>query len=360
MSPNDWDVGYILPNVSLTQAFEAPYIALVPHNDTRLIKIKSSVRGCDKLLNCFIDQANKKVEPSIIIVDRQAPKKVWTDEALVAFRNSIAMAVILRNWAEVDPNSSPGGPLFSDFFDFYPYTLGADGVFVALNPALSSIYSSSAKFVGMSAPHLPHLFKRSFTVDENLLIPLLLFWKLRFASPGKDDRISRVLFRSIEMAYHALSTPIKNQSTLHDYGISLAEWVSAFEILAHPKNATVDVTVVMNLLEGFSWNDNRLKYRRYVAKIGRTKKYRVNLICRLYKDIYDARNTFLHGNPVTDRVIYPFGKKSLPSLWQLAPVIYRVALMAFLERHVKRKRPGLIYPFIESHYEDCFLQMIDS
>jgi hypothetical protein len=56
------------------------------------------------------------------------------------------------------------------------------------------------------------------------------------------------------------------------------------------------------------------------------------LAAYLYWEIYRARNDFLHGNPVSRERLFPFKNDKRPPLPHLAPLIYKTALLGFLER----------------------------
>jgi hypothetical protein len=61
------------------------------------------------------------------------------------------------------------------------------------------------------------------------------------------------LFRSLNMANQALQAPGGTDTTYYDVGRSIALWISAFEILAHPPNANANLQVVYELLENIKW-----------------------------------------------------------------------------------------------------------
>ena len=58
----------------------------------------------------------------------------------------------------------------------------------------------------------------------------------------------------------------------------------------------------------------------------------MNLSQKLYKELYDTRNAFLHGNPVTEKRLRPFGRKNVQAITRYAPLLYKIALISFLEQ----------------------------
>ena len=141
--------------------------------------------------------------------------------------------------------------------------------------------------------------------------------------------------RSLNMAHHACQLPA-NQDTRHfDYGRQVALWVSAFEILAHPQTEQVDKRFVCDLLDRAHWTQAQGSTKKTHGE--RNPDGWRGIPSWLYLRLYDARNNYLHGNPVspeslrlpgTDRVVADF-----------AAPLYRIALTAFL---------GLRPPDVES------------
>ncbi len=377
MNERKWDIIYVLPNISLQQTFETSCVALVPFQDERVRQIEATSAECSKVLNSFFDHSKRKVEPSVLLIAKDASPTVMSEEALVSFRNAVSMAIIIKSWASVVPKGNVMSPLFSDFFDFYPIAIGHQG-FVTSTPAVNALYSTDSPFIGTVSPYLPRLLTIKHDVDDIILKAMLKVWEHRFVQPATDTRFSRVLFRSLEMAYHATSTPIKNESSLFDYGVNLALWVSAFEILAHPGKGRVDLGKVISQLSNFQWKHKSLTMRRYrvmtYRKKGKIIRENGNFSQVVYKNLYDARNSFLHGNAVNNKVLHVRGdKKSLP-LYAVIPIIYRTALHVFLDRYIKkceRQCTKICMPptkkicrfdyglFIaERQYEDCLLRAL--
>jgi hypothetical protein len=64
----------------------------------------------------------------------------------------------------------------------------------------------------------------------------------------------------------------------------------------------------------------------------------VTFVGKLYKELYDARNDFLHGNPVKVSRLFPFNDRRRPLLNLVAPLIYKVLLMCYLDDLRDRRR----------------------
>ena len=161
-----------------------------------------------------------------------------------------------------------------------------------------------------------------------LLAELLKRWHRRYV--GRNPQWSdRALFRSLNMANQASQIPAGSDATYHDIGRSIALWVSAFEILAHPGRGWSGLRPVYDLLEKVTWEFSRSRHRRYKAyEGGKKNRRRRSLACWMYGEIYSARNDFLHGNPVSQKRLIV--KSSNRSLFQYAAPLYRLALTGFL------------------------------
>lgn len=127
--------------------------------------------------------------------------------------------------------------------------------------------------------------------------------------------------------------PATVDTTLFSLGRIVGLWVSAFEILAHPKMGKSNLPLVYSLIDRAPWHDKSLRgrrYRAYVSAIKEKQKFapQRSLPCWLYGEIYHARNDFLHGNPINiNRLRIKISGKSL---FQYSPLLYRMALAAFL------------------------------
>src|SRR4029077_4294644 len=89
-------------------------------------------------------------------------------------------------------------------------------------------------------------------IDRPLLDALLRRWREHF---GTDSRRHEnvALFRSLNMALSASMLPGNVEVTVYDIGKTIALWVSAFEILAHPGTSGVGFKQVYQLLERVGW-----------------------------------------------------------------------------------------------------------
>ena len=116
------------------------------------------------------------------------------------------------------------------------------------------------------------------------------------------------------MAYHASQPPANQDATIFDYGRIIALWVSALEILIHPKDGKkVGQNELNKLLRKTIWTtSNGEEYAR-----------------GLWKNLYKRRHDFIHGNKIDREELKLSGTRS--HLFAVAAPLYRMALSSFLD-----------------------------
>jgi hypothetical protein len=105
----------------------------------------------------------------------------------------------------------------------------------------------------------------------------------------------------------------------------------------------------------YDWLHKDLRRRSYVIKYG-GKKRPVNLSQKLYKELYDTRNAFLHGNPVTPNRLKPFRKKKAQPITRFAPLLYKVTLLNYLVQFKDRRfKPNWQKEYIQRSFDESDL-----
>ncbi len=340
-----WQLGFVLPNfqVPLTVTDLAGFMALASYRDVRVTNIRQNQRGADKFLDGFRDVYDARQQPGAVIWRNDICQDRVSLKTFVDFRNIVALAAILLGWAGLDSRQpvTPSNPLWSDAFDFHPGRLNSEGSIEIYNPAQNVFSHPQTPFVGMPSPHIP-VYRDSFMLDWPLLAKLLQSWDRVYIRSDNEVNTKQYepLFRSLEMAYRALSVPIHNEGTIYDFGTSLALWVSALEILSHPDptdtKKKVNLWHVCAVLARAQWYDDRLKKQRFNITYNK-QQHQVTFIEYLYSLIYHARNTFLHGNLVS-HTDWQFAQGDVTTpIGNLAPLIYRTALMSYLSWDIDRR-----------------------
>jgi hypothetical protein len=325
-----WLPVFMLPNIYLKESIDSEMAA----NDARLHQILSDIPVLAEFVQRFSRPSGGSVHPSMLIMRDDAPKTFLTVEAVSSFRDLIAMCVIPLSRARSARWGRSFATYYSDWYDFYPWMINTQHQHIVCNtPALAGL-ELVTDFNGQCNPGLSpvDLEKRDF--DIVLLKVLLKRWHSHFGRKSKRWT-NTALFRSLNMAVAASKMPATVDVRLFDLGRTVSLWVSAFEILAHPRTGTSGLFQVYNLLNNAPWHDTKLTYRKFRAY---KAKQKTTLPCWLYGELYHARNDFLHGNPIRQNRLHVRGSKR--SLFQYSPMLYRMALAAFLTVRTNLKAPA--------------------
>lgn len=205
---------------------------------------------------------------------------------------------------------------------------------VASTPAVMSFHVVE-QFHGQSSPELSVMALKD--VDHPLFEALLVRWKRHYLGTRQTWQ-DRALFRSLNMAAQAAQLPAGMDTTLYDLGRIAALWVSASEILTHPRRGKAGLGSVYACLGSLTHIDRNVRQRRYSAYMSQKKPWpRRTLPCWLYGKLYRARCDFLHGEPIGARP-FNLGASNVSLFW-LAPCLYRLVLAAYLGLSFKRKVP---------------------
>jgi hypothetical protein len=103
---------------------------------------------------------------------------------------------------------------------------------------------------------------------------------------------------------------------------------------------------VYDLLEKAPWELDASRAANFEAFAGRGRpRQPKNIACWLYGELYQARNDFLHGNPVeTNRLVI---EASARNIFHFAAPLYRMAVAAFLPLHWSKSISST------EHVEEC-------
>ncbi len=328
-----WKLHFILPNLNINKAIENNYIAIVPADDSRIGEIVLQNKYAKALVENFQDQFRRTRKPSFLIINNSALKVFKQKGTIIGFRNIVALAMIIQGYEHILRNHWAIFPMYSDYFNFYPITVSKkDDGFITWSPSILGFDNENEQFIGQTTPSLSKI--EYVQVNQLCFLFDLLHkaWHHRYIHKKNDEWSTRVLFRSLEMAYRASAMPFQNHATIDDYGTSASLWVSAFEILSHPKNKNANLLTVIDLLKKYKWHDKALEKRVYRIK-RRNDTIQVNLSQKLYKELYDTRNDFLHGNSITKKRINLFKRKDTYPITYYAPLLYKVALSNYLAQY---------------------------
>ena len=356
-----WSVVCVLPNLALPEyhpddaadvregvwqrgiTLDTDDVVVVPPSEPRAVEAAAASPAVTALLSAFRGEQGEQVSPAVLMArDDGRARRGRSWEPFVSFRNAIAMSFLLKGRA--GSNDGSYQPTWSDTFDFHPTFPDARGTLSTFSPALHSFGLKPEKFHAAPSPYMPRVGRRMFA-DRTLYTLLGSEWRRRFGEEAHDDLDGRALWRSLEHAYSALSASLKHQESVHDYGMQLGLWVTAVEVLTWPKHQHANLPYALDLLEEFDWHSEVLKERREVKINGKVRR-ELNAVQLVYLHIYRSRNDFLHGNEVNVATFFrhvgekpadeqPVEAEAQRSLVNLAAVVYRTALVAYLRRRYR-------------------------
>jgi hypothetical protein len=345
----EWFPAAVLPNIQLSASIEGEGIALAPPYDPRVQAAHANFR---KFLDRFTDAFRRTLEPVSLIVNQDLISKSTDMAVLAAFRDLLALSVIPyaralnqnhRQWPRI---------CYSDSFWLYPWMLNKENEYLVANtPAIRGL-EAVEEFHGQSSPALPVLSVDE--LDRPLFEVLVRRWKRHYLGmrPRWEDR---ALFRSLNMAQHAAQLPAGSDTTLYDIGRLFGLWVSACEILSHPgRTGKSDILKVYGLLEQTSYSNPNAAARRFKAY--GSKNARRCLPCWAYGRMHQFRNDFMHGNPIDNRRLTP--RMDRPSLFWIAPCLYRLALTGFLKLNPASKEPMNFAEFVKTRCQSEIEQAV--
>jgi hypothetical protein len=278
---DEWTPVLALPNLDMRGTLECPYAAIVAPTDSRVETLRAAHPKLTTFLSKFSGQFREQVWPSLLLLRIDAPPSYYTAEAVSAFRDILSLSVVPYARTTRLRFDRANGLAFTNTFQFYPWML--DKQFehmILINPAQIHAHLLE-EFKGQSFPEQSQASIMWNDIDVPLARELLNRWIERFSGnpvAWKD----KALFRSLNMANEAGRIPALAASVFYDTGRSLALWVSAYEILAHPGGTgQSNFGTVSALLESVKWLDQKLAAATHTIP-GRTpqQKQLATWVCR--------------------------------------------------------------------------------
>ena len=338
-----WHLIGVLPHLPSEQSWDFEHIAFAHPSDPRIEEIARNSSAARALLKNFKHPFGYDCAPFGCIYSEECPKRLRSWEAVTDIRNAFAVAAVLYGSQHAVGSANIWFPQYSDYFDFYPVFPSRDGKGLVCNGFALNSYDDSDRFEGQCSPDLARGFLKVSVADS--LLPLLVAeWKSKYSTPKPEwKQIS--LFRSLAVAYRSARLPKGCDDLVFDIGIQASLWVSAHECLIHSGHGgRADLESVLKLLGRARWCRKELRVKRRQKERQRPPRGHFlpipkTYVQHLYRRLYDARNDFLHGNPVNAKKAFlgPSTRNSLSI--QVAPLIYATALEVFLQPLSAPKRP---------------------
>ena len=337
LMPLGWDLLFILPNLSVPKPspFDGGALRIIAGDDPIVSQLRANPGNATgrQMLQAFEDQFGNSYSPGCLAIGAGAPGAARTAAAIRAFRNCCAVATILT--------ARTGGswqPSYSDHFDLYPLAPGKDGRIITNDAIVLDGGLLPRGFAGQSSPLIRNPSHFRCQPSKPLLGRLVEVWQTCYLKKAQRRGLLR-MFRSLEIAFHALRFPTDSLLSVHEVGLRIVLWVSAFEVLLYPKQkgAKVNLATVLDSIEAVAWRDNDLKHRRYPTRVLGVKK-RAALPAAIYFHLYRARNDFAHGNNLSNRALRR-ARFGLRRMVDAAPLLYR----AVLEQQLDVWLPSRVY-----------------
>ncbi len=354
-----WRIDFIIPNFEIEVPFENEYFSITSTQDSRVQEIFMNHENVKVFINSFRDQFQNKINPSLFLSKVALPDHLKSIDAIVGFRNILAISAIIQSYEKQLVNDITYQPPFSEHFDFYEYLFAKDQDEILIDtPGVKGLVSDMKNVFGQTHPGLAK-HPNKYNIEYDILLELIKqIWERRYKKNKLSEWKTKTIFRALEMAYLACRMPNENLTTIFDIGTKIALWVSAFEILAHPYSTNVNVLTVINCIDNYDWNSKILKPKRY--KIKYNGEHRVTLLSKIYKQLYDSRNYFLHGNDTDISKINVFYKKNNVLLTNVAPLIFKIALLSkFFElfpNKIIKKEKDLLESNLVAAFSKCVLK----
>jgi hypothetical protein len=327
----DWIFISVFHNLSISKRVESKYVIITSHDDHLTQAIRDRSPAFSQFVDNFKDQFGRPFAPSLFFLHKNVKPDL---EAIISFRNLFTISSIVQSWEKflcLDAQSTQLDYYkFSNYFDLYAYSLSKNEKNIIANTPFFGNLDEPDKFQGQCSPEIAKAYPTSNFYDSVLFKALSKEWEKYFVSRKRKEWKSRSLFRSLEMAFRATGIPFENKGTIHDYGANIALWISAFEILVHPENGNINIVKVLDFLGNIHFKTKELNYKKYRRRKDKNKNEQLNLIQKTYFEMYNARNQFLHGNPVKSSDLFPGQNSKYNSFTAIAPVLYKCALYHFL------------------------------
>ena len=133
-----WLPMFALANVEVKRAIEVDGFALASIHDERVQALARAHHNFHDFLNRFTTEFGQPVTPSVLICRDDTPVTYRSVDAVAAFRDAIAMAIIPQSWAKVLRYGSTMGIKYSDYFAVYPWMLDKNFEHLIASPPRSS------------------------------------------------------------------------------------------------------------------------------------------------------------------------------------------------------------------------------
>jgi hypothetical protein len=363
----DWTFIRLLRNLSLEDAIENEYIAIVPICDERVQALLEELHSLRCLVNKFKIRFGEKINLSFLIVNSNATIHPAHNgdsdfEPYLGFRNALAICSIIKAWQEclVGKKVLDNKFFYSDYFDLYPYEIRKDKIALIkrMPPYEISDANTSKEFIGQTNPRLVPINKASNFYDKELFNSILNQWGSYYINSIKRDYCKK-LFRSLKIAYKAGSIPVTNKYSLQEYDAHIGLWISAFEILADSADddsiSTVSILFksfkipIIEKIHKMNYNNKSKSTRKKFEEADNITKWKTPQ--KIYKLTNISSNDLLYDDDASQSTAL---LNSSRTLLEFAPLLYKLGLLSYLK--IERKENGE-EPMFKYNFEKALLKL---
>ena len=332
--PEQWDLLFTLPNLvpPTPTPFESNGYVICSGSDARLRHLEPNPGNETSLrmLRRFRTAQGRRYRPGCFLIRSDIPRGARQAETIRAFRNACAIASTAAFYATLlsNPNAAQWRVRWADRFRFGHFMAGQNGWVQTFGGPVMGMNDQIPRQQAAAAFGNPTDF--SLVIDQPLLERLLRAWSQCYLRHRNRRGLLR-LFRALEVAFHALLFPADGLTSINDVGTRIALWVSAFEVLCHP-GGNVNKRHVQKVISDAPFTERVLTLKRFTVSYSGIRS-RVTFPEAVYDDLYWARNQFLHGMPVRQRMLHYRQSVAYTALTDVAPVLFNAALVSRLNSH---------------------------
>lgn len=293
----EWHIGGVLPNLHTSEPIEKDGFVVTTSSDSRVTSLAEAHPLVHKYLRKFTNQYGTPVNPTVLLYYDPAGDSVDRD-VLVAFRNSIAIACLLKAYRDAVKSRQMRTSVYSGTFAFYPIIPSFDYEYLThAGIGIRGLDNRIDEFHGQTDPAV-HRSRSAETPDTYILNVLLSRWS-EWKKSGKCIHEGNQLFRSLQIAFSAMAEWSPNLESVFDYGVKLGLWVAALETLIHDgKHVSREMVVDEFNFEYFQQSGTTEK--RYNSERKQDKRS-LNLPSKLCDMLYQARDAAMHGNQIREK-----------------------------------------------------------
>ena len=247
---------FALPNIDVEEPIEIAGMALVSLRDERIHEIADEHKTFAAYIDKFELEFGDRILPSIIIWRDDSETLYRSIEAINGFRDAVCLSVVPYGWAQTLRFDRPSDILYGSWFSVYPWMTDKNYEYVVMQSVAQLGLHLVEELKPQSTPGVTPRPLRPNMIDRTLLDALLKRWSIRYQTE-QASWSDTALYRSLNMANVASLLPSNAQVTDYDIGRSVALWVSAFEILAHPGGEQQSGFLqVYDILDKVNWSSD--------------------------------------------------------------------------------------------------------